>query len=80
MDWIQQWQSKLNKQNGVAPLVRTGGSRHTGLAAPPHRNIQSWPRTSEEAADLTEEQFRYLMIGLNPLNPKVREVTPQKPT
>ena len=40
MDWIQQWQSKLNKQNGVAPLVRTGGSRHTGLAALPHRNIQ----------------------------------------
>ena len=32
MDWIQQWQSKLNKQNGVTPLVRTGGSRHTGLA------------------------------------------------
>ena len=25
----------------MAPLVRTGGSRHTGLAAPPHRNIQS---------------------------------------
>ena len=41
MDWIQQWQSKLNKQNEVAPLVRTGGSRHTGLAAPPHRNIQA---------------------------------------
>ena len=40
MDWIQQWQSKFNKQNGVAPLVRTGGSRHTGLAALPHRNIQ----------------------------------------
>ena len=40
----------------------------------------SWPRTSGEAADLTEEQFRYLMMGLNPLNPKVREVTPQKPT
>ena len=40
MDWIQQWQSKLNKQNGVAPLVRTGGSRHTGLAALPHRNIK----------------------------------------
>ena len=48
MDWIQQWQSKLNKQNGVAPLVRTGGSRHTGLAALPHRNIQqirTKPRT-----------------------------------
>ena len=41
MDWIQQWQSKLNKQNEVAPLVRTGGSRHTGLAALPHRNIQN---------------------------------------
>ena len=41
MDWIQQWQSKLNKQNGVAPLVRTGGSRHTGLAALPYRNIQN---------------------------------------
>ena len=25
----------------MAPLVRTGGSRHTGLAALPHRNIQS---------------------------------------
>ena len=41
MDWIQQWQSKLNKQNGVAPLVRTGGSRHTGLAALPYRNIHT---------------------------------------
>ena len=43
MDWIQQWQSKLNKQNGVAPLVRTGGSRHTGLAALPYRNIHNFP-------------------------------------
>ena len=42
MDWIQQWQSKLNKQNGVTPLVRTGGSRHTGLAALPHRNIHKY--------------------------------------
>lgn len=25
----------------MAPLVQTGGSRHTGLAAPPHRNIHS---------------------------------------
>ena len=24
----------------MAPLVRTGGSRHTGLAALPHCNIQ----------------------------------------
>ena len=38
-----------------------------------------WPRTSEEAAELTEEQFQYLMLGLNPLNPKIKDVTPQKP-
>lgn len=38
----------------------------------------SWPRTSEEAAELTEEQFQYLMLGLNPLNPKIKDVTPQK--
>ena len=40
----------------------------------------SWPRTSEEAADLTEEQFRYLMMGLNPLNPRVRVVPLENPT
>ena len=39
----------------------------------------SWPRTSEEAAELTEEQLQYLMLGLNPLNPKIKDVTPQKP-
>ena len=39
----------------------------------------SWPRTTEEAADLTEEQFNYLMLGLNPLDPKIKDVTPQKP-
>lgn len=48
MDWIQQWQSKLNKQNGVAPLVRTGGSRHTGLAALPYRNIHEWMKLVTE--------------------------------
>ncbi|MCR4744320.1 MAG: IS66 family insertion sequence element accessory protein TnpB [Lachnospiraceae bacterium] len=37
----------------------------------------SWPRTTTEAADLTEEQFRYLMLGLNPLDPKIKKVTPQ---
>ena len=25
----------------------------------------SWPRNTQEAADLTEEQFHYLMMGLN---------------
>ena len=38
----------------------------------------SWPRTSEEAADLTEEQYHYLMLGLNPLDPKIRDVSPRK--
>lgn len=38
----------------------------------------SWPRTTEEAADLTQDQFRYLMLGLNPLEPKIKEVTPKK--
>ena len=30
----------------------------------------SWPRNIQEAADLTEEQYKYLMMGLNPLDPK----------
>lgn len=38
----------------------------------------SWPRTLEEAAELTEERFHYLMLGLNPLNPKIKEVSPQR--
>lgn len=38
----------------------------------------SWPRTREEAADLTEEQFHHLMIGLNPLEPRVKDVHPAK--
>ena len=38
----------------------------------------SWPRTTQEAAELTEEQFQYLMLGLNPLDPKVKDVNPGK--
>ena len=37
-----------------------------------------WPRTTQEAAELTEEQFHYLMLGLNPLNPKIKDVNPEK--
>lgn len=36
----------------------------------------SWPRTPEEATQLTQEQYRMLMMGLNPLHPKIREVHP----
>lgn len=38
----------------------------------------SWPRTTEEAAELTEDQYHYLMMGLNPLDPKIKEVHPQR--
>ncbi len=38
----------------------------------------SWPRNTEEAAVLTEEQFNYLMLGLNPLDPKIKDVYPSK--
>ena len=38
----------------------------------------AWPRTTKEAAELAEEQFRYLMLGLNPLDPKIKEVHPAK--
>ena len=33
----------------MAPLVRTGGSRHTGLAALPHRNIHRKNISDKEA-------------------------------
>ena len=36
----------------------------------------AWPRATKEAVELTEEQFRYLMLGLNPLDPKIKEVHP----
>ena len=38
----------------------------------------SWPRTPEEAAEITEEQFRLLMMGLNPISPKIKEAHPEK--
>lgn len=34
----------------------------------------SWLRTTQEAAELTEEQFKYLMLGLNPLDSKIKNV------
>ena len=33
----------------------------------------TWPRSKEEAAMLTEEQFRMLMMGLNPIEPRIME-------
>lgn len=34
----------------------------------------SWPRTPEEAAQLTTEEYKQLMTGLNPVHPKIRDV------
>ena len=36
-----------------------------------------WPRTPAQAACLTPEQYHYLLIGLNPLKPKIKQVKPQ---
>lgn len=38
----------------------------------------SWPRNTEQAAELTEEQYHYPMPGPNPLDPKVKDVDPSK--
>ena len=73
MDWIQQWQSKLNKQNGVAPLVRTGGSRHTGLAALPHRNIHTYFKYPEAVRRLI-----YTTNAIEGFNRQLRKVTKSK--
>ena len=77
MVWIL---PKLSNYQQVAPLVRTGGSRHTGLAAPPHRNIHlQWPRTGEEAKQISDQQLRWLLEGLNPEQPKaVQKWLPHK--
>lgn len=38
----------------------------------------SWPRTTSQAAELTRDQYRMLMAGLNPVSPKIREVRPKR--
>ena len=52
MVWIL---PKLSNYQQVAPSVRTGGSRHTGLAAPPHRNIHM----PEKIVQLNEYSGRF---------------------
>lgn len=36
----------------------------------------SWPRTQQEAVDISKQEFRLLLQGLNPIRPKVRDVSP----
>ena len=40
----------------VAPQVRNGGSRHTGPAAPPHKNIQ-FDKKDTEIMELITEKY-----------------------
>ena len=46
----------------MAPLVRTGGSRHTGLAAPPHRNIH-FADTIDFTFEKISEDSIHIAIG-----------------
>ena len=36
-----------------------------------------WPRTPSEAADLTKQEFRLLLQGINPLQKQVKEAHPR---
>ena len=55
----------------MAPLVRTGGSRHTGLAALPHRNIHTitehMPEDHQKYLEWNGDRFRKWAerIGIN---------------
>ena len=37
-----------------------------------------WPRNPGEAAQISKNQYRLLLKGLNPIHPKVREVEPRR--
>ena len=37
----------------------------------------SWPRNPQEAVSLTKHEYRLLLQGLNPVQPKVRDVSPR---
>ena len=49
----------------MAPLVRTGGSRHTGLAALPHRNIHIYEKIAEKYNTTPEEVRREMQIAID---------------
>ena len=36
-----------------------------------------WPRTPAQTASLTPKQYHYLLIGLTPLKPKIKQVKQQ---
>lgn len=70
-----------NKTNGVALLVRTGGSRHTGQAAPPHRNIQqekAWRDKAEKFKNhsIMETNFSEIADRFQQIIQKMRKEGP----
>lgn len=38
----------------------------------------SWPKSSDEASAITREQYSMLMMGLNPIEPKIKQVNPNR--
>ena len=38
----------------------------------------SWPKTPDEATELTRNQYDMLMKGLNPLKPRIREISSRR--
>ena len=41
------------------------------------RGSLSWPRTPQEAVEVSKHDYRLLLQGLNPIQPKVRDVEPK---
>ncbi len=37
----------------------------------------AWPRTPQDAVNISKGEYRLLLKGLNPVNPKVPEVSPE---
>ncbi|SFU96447.1 IS66 family insertion sequence element accessory protein TnpB [Butyrivibrio sp. M55] len=37
-----------------------------------------WPRSKDQAANITTDQYRMLLMGLNPIEPRIKEVVPSR--
>ncbi|MDY3087359.1 MAG: hypothetical protein SOR50_11070, partial [Blautia sp.] len=60
----------------VAPLVRTGGSRHTGLAALPHRNIHFYNYDQQKPVDKSNQYFYKGYRNISPSCPVTMKYFP----
>ena len=61
----------------MALLVRTGGSRHTGLAAPPHCNIQDGNETNDTDGSVDRNAMEK-MVAVKALNNVIKAGIPWK--